>query len=327
MPANLTPQYYEAEEAFRSATTVEDKIAALEEMLAVIPKHKGTDKIQADLRKRLSKLRKEGETSQGGQKQDDPYLIDKQGAGQVCLLGFPNTGKSSLVETLTNANVKVAPYPFSTPLPQPGMMPYEDIKIQLIDTPPITTEGIPGPFSTTIRNSDLVIIFTDLANDECVDQLQLTLNFLRERRILREEMIEGVACFTLDKCIIVGTKADNEGSQERLQIMKELIEDCPQVLPISTETGQNMDRLKQLVFDKLEIIRIYSKKPGKEPEMERPFVLKKGSDVLEFAKSVHKDIADNLKNARVWGSARFDGQSVAQDYFLKDKDIVELHTN
>ncbi|AZR72269.1 GTP-binding protein HSR1 [Anoxybacter fermentans] len=326
MPANLTPEYLAAEEAYRNAKTVEEKIAALEEMLATIPKHKGTDKMQADIKRRLSKLRKAGDNKKGGSRQYDPYLVEKQGAGQVVLVGFPNSGKSSLVKSLTNAKVKVAPYPFTTPLPQPGMMPYEDILIQLIDTPPITEEGIPGPFTTTIRNGDLLLLLTDLSTDECIDQLQMILKFLKEKRILRKELIEGVSAFTIDECIVIGSKADDEKSQERLEIIKELIPDSPDILPISTETGLNLDKLKELIFKKLKIIRIYSKVPGKNPDMDRPFILKEGSTVLDFARQIHKDFAENLKNARVWGSARFDGQAVPQDYQLKDRDIVELNT-
>ncbi|MFW6008751.1 MAG: GTPase, partial [archaeon] len=177
MPANLTPQYYEAEKAFKNAKTKEEKIAALEEMLAVIPKHKGTDKLQADLRKKLSQIRK-SDDNKGGNIQDDPYLIEKQGAGQVVLLGFPNTGKSSIIKELTNAKVEVANYPFTTTLPKPAMLPYEDIKIQLVDTPPITEDGIPGPFMTTILNADLLLLLTDLSSDKCVDQLQILLKLL-----------------------------------------------------------------------------------------------------------------------------------------------------
>lgn len=328
MPANLTPEYYAAEEAFRKAKTIEEKIAALEEMLAVIPKHKGTEKMQADIKRRISKLRKEGDQKKGGSRQDDPYLVEKQGAGQVVLIGFPNTGKSSLVQALTNARVKVAAYPFTTPLPQPGMMPYEDINIQLVDTPPITEEGIPGPFTTTIRNGDLLLIIVDLSSDECVDQLQLILEFLRERRLLREkdEITPGVPAFSEDQILVIGTKAETEESQERLQIMKELIPGCPEILPVSVKSGLNLEELRQQIFTTLGVIRIYTKAPGKEPDLDKPFILKTGSTVVDFAREVHKDLAENLKQARVWGSARFDGQAVPQDYQLQDKDIVELST-
>ncbi len=326
LPANLNPQYYEAEEAFRNAKSIEEKIAALEEMLAVIPKHKGTDKIQADIKKRISNFKKEGKKDKGGNRQDDPYIIESQGAGQVVLIGFPNCGKSTLVKNLTNARVKIGSYPFTTPLPQPGMMPYEDIKIQLIDTPPLTEEGIPGPFLNTIRNGNMLLLFTDLGSEDCVDQLQLLLNFLQEKRLLRDKVSDAGIAFTEEDCQVIGSKSDLDNSNQRLTIIKELITDCPEILPISVENNNNIKKLRTLIFQKLGIIRVYAKSPGKKADKERPFVLKKGSTVIDFAREVHRDIVANLKEARVWGSARFDGQAVSQDYQLKDKDIVELNS-
>ena len=324
MPANLTPQYYEAEKAFKNARTKEEKIAALEEMLAVIPKHKGTDKLQAELRKKLSQIKK-ADDNKGGNVQDDPYLIEKQGAGQVVLLGFPNTGKSSILKNLTNAKVKVANYPFTTTLPEPAMLAYEDIKIQLVDTPPITEDGIPGPFMTTILNADMLILLVDLSSDKCIDQLQNLFTLLKNRRIIREKVPEGVRAFTSDKYHIIASKADSEGSKERLEIMKELLPEFKQIMPISVKNKENIPEFKKMLFNKLEIIRIYTKAPGKKADLEKPFTLKKGATILDFAEEIHRDIAKNLKKARVWGSARFDGQAVSQDYVLKDGDIVELH--
>ena len=324
MPANLTPQYYEAEEAFKNAKTKEEKIAALEEMLAVIPKHKGTDKLQANLRKKLSQIKKQDE-SKGGEVQDDPYLVEKQGAGQAVLLGFPNTGKSSIIKTLTNAKVEVANYPFTTNLPVPAMMSYEDIKIQLVDTPPLTRDGIPGPFMTTILNAELLLLIIDLSSDKCIDQLQDLIELLKERRIIRDKVPEGVRAFSSDKYHIIATKSDVEGSKENLKIIKELIPEISEIMPLSVENGENLNKFKELLFNKLEIIRIYTKAPGKDPDLEKPFTLKKGATVFDFAQKIHRDIAKNLKKARVWGSARFDGQPVSKDYLLADGDIVELH--
>lgn len=326
MPANLPPEYYEAEEAYQKAGNINEKITAINEMLTVIPKHKGTDKLRADLRRKLSNLKEESKKNKGGKVQEDPYLVEKQGAGQVLLIGFPNSGKSSLVKRLTNARVEVASYPFTTNLPEPGMMPYEDIKIQLVDSPPITEDGIPGPFTNTIGKADLLLLFTDLGSETCVDQLQMLLDFLKEKRILRAEKIPGVQAFTDEECLVIGAKVDIEGSRERLEIMKELIPETPEILTVSSKTGENLEELKKKIFNRLNIIRIYTKTPGKKADTERPFVLKKESTVMDFARKVHRDIANNFKKARLWGSARFDGQSVSQDYKLKDRDIVELHS-
>lgn len=327
MPANLTPQYYAAEEAYKKAATREEKLAALEEMLATIPKHKGTEKLQGEIKKRLSRLRKEGagRKSKGGNRQDDPYLIESQGAGQVLLFGYPNAGKSALVQTLTNAKTEVAQYPFATTLPIPGMMVYEDAGVQLVDTPPFVPEGIIGNFVTAVRNCDLLLITIDLADDDCADHLHTMLEFLRQKRILRDEIPEGVQAHTLETIVPAGTKADVAGSGERLELVRQLVPDCPEIIPVSVSNGYNLAQLRELIYRRLNVIRVYTKKPGKEPELNRPFILKRGSTVKDLAESIHKDIADNLRRARVWGSAKFDGQAVNHDYVLADGDIVELN--
>ncbi len=323
MPANLTPQYYEAEEAFRRARTKEEKMAALEEMLAVIPKHKGTEKLQADIKRRLAKLREQEEKRVGSRQ--DPFVVERQGAGQVVLMGFPNAGKSSLVAALTRARVAVADYPFSTPLPVPGMMPYEDIHIQLVDTPPVTEDQIPPGLAGTLRNADLIAVVIDASSDECLDQLTGCIGHLEERRILRDEVPEGVQAKTWDRLLVVGNKADVEGSEENLSVIRELLERELPILPVSAATGQNLAELRERIFRGLGIIRVYSKVPGKEPDMTAPFVLPRGATVLDMARAVHRDFPQRLKNARVWGSVRFDGQAVPRDYVLADRDIVELH--
>lgn len=326
MPANLTQQYYAAEEAYKKASTHEEKLAALEEMLATIPKHKGTEKLQGELKKRLSKMKKEGgKTKGGGSRQEDPFLIDRQGAGQVLLLGWPNAGKSALVQTLTNAKTQVAEYPYSTGIPIPGMMQYEDIGIQLVDTPPFVPEGIVGNFSTAIRNCDMLLLVIDLTDPECADQLVSMLDYLKDKRILRDEVPQGVRALAIDRIVVLANKADIDGALEILELVKELVPGLPTVLPVSAETGLNLDELSRLVFKRLDVIRVYTKKPGKKPDLDRPFILPFASTVFDLAESIHKDIAENLKTAKVWGSSKFDGQAVNHDYVLSDKDIVELN--
>jgi len=139
MPANLTPDYLAAERDYKQAATPAERIAALERMLATVPKHKGTEKIQADLKRRLSQARKES-TKKGAAHSVPFYLVEKEGAGQVVLLGPPNAGKSQLVAALTHAHPEVADYPFTTRLPTPGMMSYQNVQIQLIDLPPLSEE-------------------------------------------------------------------------------------------------------------------------------------------------------------------------------------------
>lgn len=323
MPANLTPQYYEAEEAFKKAATVEEKIAALEEMLAVIPKHKGTEKIQADLKKRLSKLREEGQ-KKAKTGRADPFFIERQGAGQIAMLGFPNTGKSALLAAMTRARPKVADYPFTTTLPMAGMVPYQEILIQLVDTPPVTEEMIPAGLGGLLRNADALLIVLDAGSDDCLEQLQFCLNYLKEKKIVREEAVPGPRAITPDRCLVLAARADLPGSGDNIEIMKELGPRGMDIYPVSSATGLGLEDLKEKLFETLRVIRVFTKAPGKEPDLKAPFILKKGGTVLDLAEAIHRDLPRLMKNARIWGSARFEGQSVNRDYILQDKDIVEI---
>lgn len=325
MPANLTPQYHMAEENYKKAATIEEKIAALEEMLAVIPKHKGTEKLQADLKKRLSKLREEG-ASKSSVKRFDPFNIERQGAGQVMLFGYPNTGKSSLLNALTRANTKVADYPFTTTLPVSGMMPFEDVCIQMVELPPITAEISPPGISGALINADIILVVFDLSSDQCLDQVSESLYFLKRKKVVRNEEISGMRGIPPERVILLGNKGDRPEKEENLELTKELVQTDFSIFTASATSGENIEQLKRVLFQTLGVIRIYSKTPGKDPDMKVPFVLKKGDTVLDLAEKIHKDIAKKLKSARVWGSAKFDGQSVPRDYALQDRDIVEINT-
>lgn len=323
MPANLPPQYIEAEEVYRRAKTAAEKIAALEDMLAVIPKHKGTEKLQADIKRRLARLRDESEKkAKAGRR--DPFLVERHGAGQVAVVGFPNVGKSALVGAFTRAKVEVAPYPFATAFPVAGMMEYEDILIQLVDLPPITEgEFVPG-LAGAIRNADALLITIDASSDDCLDQFDGTLSQLKERKILRDDIVEGLHYHTKDTCLIVATKMDIEGAEDNLELINEYAPPGFLLISASVELKETLELLRKEIFDLLGIMRIYSKKPGHDPDMNQPFILKKGATVVDMAEAVHRDFPSKLKSARVWGSARFPGQAVPRDYVLEDKDIVEL---
>ncbi|MFZ5642970.1 MAG: TGS domain-containing protein [Bacillota bacterium] len=324
MPANLTPQYHIAEENYKKATTIEEKRAALEEMLAVIPKHKGTEKLQAEIKKRLSKIKEEG-IKKGSQKKFDPFNIEKQGAGQVVFFGFPNTGKSALLNAITRANTKVADYPFTTTLPVSGMMPFEDILIQVVELPPITAEMSPPGISGALINCDLIAVVFNLSSDDCLDQINESINFLYRKRIIRNEKIPGVRCVPPERIFLLGNRSDAPESKENLDIIRELGPAGFKIYTVSAKTGENIEQLKRTLFNTLDVIRIYSKMPGKETDMRAPFVLSRGSTVLDLAEKIHRDMAQKLKFARVWGSSKFEGQSVPKDYVLQDKDIVEIN--
>lgn len=327
MPTNLPADYFNAEERFRSATTPEDKIKYLEEMMSTIPKHKGTDHLRSDLRKKLSKLKTAATSKKTTKKQVSPYHINKEGAGQIVIIGCTNAGKSSLVQTQTNAEPEISQVPFTTWSPMPGMMYIDNVQVQLIDTPPFCEEYIDPEFLNLIRRVDLVLIMLDLHTDP-VQQLKFIYQELQENRIAPqhlEGLIEVEDFLLYVPSLVLVNKYDSEEYEEHYQIFKELLDlDCP-MLPVSTKTGYNIDTFKQTVFDMLGVIRVYSKAPGKEVDKTAPFVIEKGTVMGDFAGKVHKDFQENLKSARIWGtSADFPGQMVSRTHVLEDEDVVEL---
>jgi hypothetical protein len=328
MPTNLPPEYFDIEERYRAAKSPEEKIAYIEEMLSVIPKHKGTDRLRGDLRRRLSKLKTAAQTRKKVGRQVSAFHIDKEGAGQVALVGLANVGKSALVAALTNATPEVAKYPFTTWTPTPGMMPMEDIQIQLIDTPPLNEDHVEPELVNLIRRADLVLLVVDLQAYP-IQQIEDTVAFLEEHYIvprhLRERYPEERG-MTFIPMLVVVNKNDDGSLDEDFEVFRELFEKDWPMLSVSATTGHNLDRLKRVAFEHLEIIRIYSKPPGEEPDLNTPFVMKKGGTVEEFAGKVHQDFLKKLKSVRVWGSAVHDGQMVARDHVLQDGDVVELRT-
>lgn len=326
MPVNLPPEAIEAERRYRAAKSVAEKIACLEEFISTIPKHKGTDKLRAGLRKRLSKLKSAAQSRKGVSRQVSAFHIEKEDAGQVVVIGPTNVGKSALVAILTNAAPEVSPSPFTTWKPTPGMMPVENVQIQLVDTPPLNRDYVEPELLNLIRRSDLILLVVDLQTDP-VQQLEDTIALLQEHRIvplhLKDHYTEQRR-LTFVPLLVLVNKCDDKDADEDFEIFCELLEDDWPLLPVSATTGRNLERLKQLVFERLEIMRIYSKPPGKEPDLTAPFVMKKGGTVAEFAEKIHRDFFDKLKSARVWGSATYDGQMVSRDHVLHDGDVVEL---
>ena len=327
MPTNLPADYFNAEERFRSATTTEDKIKYLEEMMGTIPKHKGTDHLRADLRKKLSKLKTAATSKKSSKKQVSAYHINKEGAGQIIIIGTTNVGKSSLVANQTNADPEVSEVPFTTWTATPGMMKIDNIQVQVIDTPPIGDEYIDPEFLNLIRRVDLVLVMIDL-HAHPVQQLEFVLQKLQENRIA-PKYLEGqieVEGFLLHvPTLVVVNKFDSEEYEEHYQIFKELLGQEYPMVPVSVQTGHNLEALKQMIFEKLGVIRVYSKAPGKDVDKSAPFVVDQGIQLGDFAGKVHKDFQEKLKSAKIWGtSADFDGQMVSRDHVLEDEDIVEL---
>lgn len=327
MPANLTPVYRAAEQRFRAARTPAERVAALQEMLAVIPKHKGTEHLRADLRTRLSKLLDELEappaTKRGA---PSPWSIRKEGAGRAVLTGPPNSGKSALLARLTGAAARVGAWPFTTELPLPGTLRVGGARIQVIDTPPLAPRHSEPALFGLVRTADVVVPVLDLTGDPAA-QLDALRAELSGRGICLqgadgEEATEG---WTARPAVIAATRADVPGALDAVDELAGAAAGIP-VIPVSVEEGFGLEELGEAVFAALRAIRVFTKAPGQEPDRDDPVVLPAGSTVLDFAASLHRGWEKRLRHAVLWGaSGKFAGQHVGRDHVLADGDALELH--
>ncbi len=330
MAVNLTPQYHEAEAEYKKAQTAEDRLAALKKMWVEVPKHKASEKLQAELKKKISAAREELEDKQqkGGKKAGVSAKVPRQGAGQLVIVGPPNAGKSRLLTRLTRATPEVAPYPFTTREPHVGMMDWEDVKVQLIDTPPITADFMEGYLSSMVRSADAALLVVDLADDDAPFAAQAVLDRLAQAKtVLVGRNPDAIDDLTIEyvRTLMVANKTDADGAADRLEIVREMFGDRFPILALSAEQGAGLEELRTAAYRFLNMIRVYTKKPGKPADMTSPFTVPEGSTLLELATHVHREFEEKLKSARVWGTGVFDGQSVPRDHVLHDKDVVELH--
>ncbi len=331
MPANLTPQYHKAEAAYRQAETPQEELECLQVMLREIPKHKGTDRLQADLKAKIAKVKADSQkqSAQAAVK-SAATKIPKQGAGRILLIGAPNTGKSQLLAALTRAQPEIAPYPFTTQAPMPGMMLYEDCPFQLIDLPPITADFFSATTLGLVRGADLVLLVIDLSNDSLVEDTAAVLEKFDsgKTKLGRETMLdEDDIGVSYTQTLVVLNKVDDPAAAERLSLLDEFLKLPFDRIEVSATSATGLDQLRLETFRRLEIVRVYTKHPKeKEPDRTKPFTIRKGETLVEVAENVHRDMAASLKGARVWGTAVHDGTTVKPDYQPQDGDIVELHS-
>lgn len=341
MPANLTPQYQKAEDEYRHAHSAQERVEILERMLKLIPKHKGTEKLQADLKTKLKETRADLQQEQSAPKVTRSVRIPRQGAGTVVIIGGPNSGKSRLLAELTNAEPEVADYPFTTREPLPGMMRWEDVSVQLIDTPPITEAHMEPYVLGMVRSADAVLLCFDGSSDDAPEQAAEVI----EQFTNRKTRLSTFTGFDDDdfsiahvNTMLVVTRGDDADVDERLAFLREIVASRPAaldgrktaefdlpVVSVSLDEVASVEALRQAIYDSLHVIRVYSKKPGKPVEYVDPFTIRSGGTVEDFALKVHRDIAEGLKFAKVWGDSAHDGQSVGRDHKLADRDMVELH--
>jgi len=341
MPANLSPEYKAAECAFRKARDPAMRLEWLREMLRTIPKHKGTDRLQGEIKSRIKELAEAVEGLKKGSGHGGPALvIHPEGAAQIALIGPPNSGKSSLHARLTGSAAHVAPYPYTTQHPEPGMMPFEEIYFQLVDLPPVSAEHPIPWLSQALQTADACLLVVDLGDPDCIERVQAVHTVLRERRISLTGGWPGI-----DGALPSAKASDNDpfalqlptlmlaskaelllDVQAQLQAFRELVESSYPALAASADQGRGLGEIAPWLFHALDIVRVYTKTPGHPADRNRPFTLRRGETVENVAQRVHRDVARLLRYARVWGKAGFEGQQVGREHPLSDGDIVELHT-
>ncbi len=354
MTTNPGPEYFLAQERYDEAKTTQQKIIALTEMIKFCPRHKASEKLLAELTYKLSRLKKEAEgekaqlAKRGG---GNSINVKKDGAGQIVILGAPNSGKSSLLKMLTGVDVEIADYPFTTTKPEVGMMNYRGARVQLVEVPALIEGSSEGKANGTqvlglARNADaIIVIYRDEAEKQMVTRELAKTSIIITRKkpritILQNSEYNGITVAGKQflkisekevEDILKGSgihKAsilleEDTGREKLAEALDESL-DYKNALFVKTGSEGNFDELKAKIFGLLEKVIVYTKKPGMEADLNDPLSVKEGSTVGDIAVLVHKELASSIKYAKVWGSTKFEGQRVGKDYRLKDGDIVEI---
>ncbi|MCM8768874.1 MAG: 50S ribosome-binding GTPase [Candidatus Omnitrophica bacterium] len=321
MVANLPPQFYQKEAELKKAKTLQEKIAILEEMLAIMPKHKSSEKLQAEIKAKISRYRKEMEKPAVAGRKSGP-LVEREGAAQMVICGPANTGKSTLLAALTRATPVIADYPYTTKLPLPGMLAYQDIAFQLVDTPALSQTGSEPWLGELLRRADGWLFLFDLASDALLESLEDSLAALEKFHLKQPGL------FSFSKPIIwVGNKIDQPEAITNKQVFQELYGDkIGDWWPISAKEKEGLSVLPEKIFQLLSLLRIYTKIPGKPPDLKAPFVLRQPATVVDLASAIHQELPSNFRYARLWRRDTPTPLVVGREFLLQDGDIVEIHT-
>ncbi|MFH2054452.1 MAG: TGS domain-containing protein, partial [bacterium] len=316
---------------YRQANTDPERLDALQEMLKVIPKHKGTEKLQAEIKAKIAKLKKSSVGKKGGSRQKQLDNIPKDGAAQIPLLGGPNCGKSQFLATVTNATPEVAEYPFSTRTPTAGMMPWENVQFQLIDLPPVALASYEGWMKSLIFRADAILLFADLGSDDILDDLETVVNMMEAQQIhlVKPDFDPEDEDLSLEAVwkptLLVANRCDLDEDSIRYGFLAEHFGDRFSIYRVNSKTGWGTESLKANLFASLRLVRIYTKMPGHEPDLADPVLLTPPATVKDAAIHIHKDFAHKLKYARIWGEGKHEGQRVNEDFEIADGDVLEFH--
>jgi ribosome-interacting GTPase 1 len=329
MPANLSPEYKQAEQAYRACREPRERLDLLKEMLRTIPKHKGTEHLQADIKSRIKELSEELASAKKAGARGAAGALRREGAAQVCLVGPPNSGKSSVHAALTGSHAEVGAFPYTTQAPVPGMLRFEDIAFQLVDLPPVSREHMDAALVGVLQGADAALLVIDLSDPACTEQTTAVLEELARRKIVLDERWPAPEADELFQkrlpTLLVANKSDLDPDPDEVKVLEELLGIRYPALAVSAKTGQGLAELAPFLFRALGVVRVYSKVPGKPPDRERPFVVRSGDRVIDVARLVHEEVAAHLKYARLWGSGEFDGQQVGPEHRVADGDVLELH--
>ncbi len=312
MPANLSPDYKKAEKAFRAARDEQERLGCLKEMLRTIPKHKGTEHLQADIKSRIKQLSEDlAGPKKGGSRSGPAHSIRSAGAAQIALIGPPNSGKSSLHVALTGSRAVVAPYPHTTHELMPGMLPFEDVHFQLVDLPPVTADYMDSWFVNVLQSADAALLVVDIFDPNCTDHLAIVRDRLYKKKITLSDVWPGLggrkmAAVDDDEkamdpfriylpTLLVANKIDLNPDPDNVAVLEGLTGVSFPALTTSAQSGENLEDIGATLFKALEVVRVYTKTPGKPPQMDRPFTVRAGATVLDVARLVHKDIAGSFK--------------------------------